>query len=764
MEDSDYGPVVVDDPQGSSPMLSAASVEHDASSVADAPIAPSDAQILAFVEANIGNPSLIAETAAQYGVSVADLSRATGYDTTTVSNYLQQADVAPSAPSAAPVNSVDTNANVPVNNGTSKAPLATLIDKANSPVTNTSTGDVNKPVNVSPTLTDYQGHQYDGSVVLNLAQQLAQNAGSMSGGVFQTKRESIGFDVSEADKLLGRPATSSEQVLLDMARQMIQNDVTNLSQLQAKDITTTGNVFQLGNGKFYVDYALDPNDPESNRVREVTPKEAARIKTEQIFGDSENGPQIRQTIDGIITGKGLYAGDKLLSQSDASSNPLSYTIGNTYTGGGGTNYQLSFDPSTGKSLVTANGFSTSDANLIAPVLMIASNILMPGVGTLLTDALLEAGVSQFTSQVVSNAVISGISSGVMSVASGNTFGDGFLKGTITGGLTAGLTPVIQMALPSDLSPAVANTLAKAGTAVVTALATNQDPVKLLTTTLLNSAVSGGLSMASGELGLSTADARLLASTLTPIVSQLITTGKVDNNTLMNTVLMGGATILANIGSDAVNQTKTLTTGDDKDTKSETSGLTTMQNSENGTLKNLASTVGTGLSAVSLANNLMNVGKSLTNPTTNVNTTKANLVNALKTNTAKTTPTTKTAAATLTGLPTTKPAGLPTGLPTAKTAVATTKTSGATPIPAALSALIKTSTAKAPTVGPLNTIQKSMNADQVSQGKPSAPSTKVNVANLIPLKKLPPKKVDIKNLKPISKLAQLPVGLNMNKMG
>jgi len=35
----------------------------------------SDDQILAFVQANIDNPALIAETAAQYGVSVADLSR-----------------------------------------------------------------------------------------------------------------------------------------------------------------------------------------------------------------------------------------------------------------------------------------------------------------------------------------------------------------------------------------------------------------------------------------------------------------------------------------------------------------------------------------------------------------------------------------------------------------------------------------------------------------------------------------------------------------
>lgn len=59
--------------------------------------APSDEQILAFVQANIDNPALIAETAAQYGVSVEDLSRVTGYDSNAVVSYFEQADVAPPA-------------------------------------------------------------------------------------------------------------------------------------------------------------------------------------------------------------------------------------------------------------------------------------------------------------------------------------------------------------------------------------------------------------------------------------------------------------------------------------------------------------------------------------------------------------------------------------------------------------------------------------------------------------------------------------------
>ena len=73
---------------------------EDTSFEEEAPAAlatPSDDQILAFVQDNIDNPALIAETAAQYGVSVEDLSRVTGYDSNAVVSYFEQADVAPPA-------------------------------------------------------------------------------------------------------------------------------------------------------------------------------------------------------------------------------------------------------------------------------------------------------------------------------------------------------------------------------------------------------------------------------------------------------------------------------------------------------------------------------------------------------------------------------------------------------------------------------------------------------------------------------------------
>ena len=53
----------------------------------------SDAQIKEYVTANIGNPQAIADAAQQYGVSAADLSRATGYDANTVGSYFSNAGI-----------------------------------------------------------------------------------------------------------------------------------------------------------------------------------------------------------------------------------------------------------------------------------------------------------------------------------------------------------------------------------------------------------------------------------------------------------------------------------------------------------------------------------------------------------------------------------------------------------------------------------------------------------------------------------------------
>jgi len=734
-------------------------VYEDTEPVESAPTV-SDEQIKAFVDANIGNPALIAETAAQYGVSVADLSRATGYDATVVVDYFQQADVAPPSvgglnatkveepprrPDEPPVKEDTPRPEEPrviyepkpvdLGDGTFRTPGGNIIDRNGYPVTKavdttttTTTASETTPAATTvttvtpaattaattttlPKVTDHQGNQFDGTQLLTLARQIAENAGPMSGGVFQTKGENIGFAASEANTLLGRTATVSEQVLLDMARQMIQSGVTDLSQLKTQDIKSSGIGVQL-DPETNQYYALIPNgDGETATRRDLTPDQVAKIKTNEIMGSGEgDGASVYRTIDDIVTGKGLFANGKMLTSQDAIDNPIAYSIGATYAGKGGTNYELNFDPKTGKSVISANGFSTSDADMIMPIIMIASNFLLPGVGSFLTSSLVEAGMSEFVSQIVSKSIINGVTSGIMAEASGGKFGDGFLKGSITGAISAGVAPMIQTALPSDLSPAMSSALTKAGTAAITALATGTDVGTAIGTQLLNSTVGTGLGALSGEIGLTGADAKLLTSVLTPVVTQLVTNGNVNDATLMNAVLLAGSTVLANTGSNTVNNVSTLTTGSDADIA--VGGLNMLANaSGDETLNNIASTVNTGLTTAGAVTGMANKLTSLTNtPKTKVNRTRANLTGALRTNT----PTTRTAAV--------KPAAL----------------------------------------GALNVAKKTLTSQQISNLKASKPATQVNVANLTPIKK-PPQRVDVKTLIPV-KTAQLPAGLNTKKMG
>ena len=743
--DSDYDVIEEDIAPEAMPVEAPAPVEP-----------PSDEQIRTFVQANIDNPTLIAETAAQYGVSVSDLARATGHDEDAVNNYFQSHDIPPPTVSAPPVGQPEVPPAIeppppqpvepvvkpedkpidevkqpedrPIDKPVVEPPKPPVkaVDEVAPTVTtpavvNTQTTDT-KAANTLPTITDYQGNQFDGAQILNLAKQLAENAGPMSGGVFETHGANIGFDAGEANKLLGREATTPEQVLIDMSRQLIKAGVTDLSQVRGGDVKENVNVFQNDDGVYMATFSSDPSNPEAiSHQRTLTPDEIARVKTTEIAASGESDGYTKRVLEDFVVGRGIFAGDKPLTSTMAINDPLSYTIGQTYTGGGGTNYELKFDPKTGKPQVTASGFSTSDAGTIMPIIMLASNFLMPGVGSALTSTFLEAGLGELASQVVSRSVLSGITSGIMAEASGGDFGDGFFKGALSGAISAGVAPMIQTALPSDLSPAVANTLTKAGTAVVTAVANGQDPGKVLGTVLLNSAVSNGLSLAAGETGLSTGDAKLLTSVLAPVVTQLVTNGNISGDTLLNTVMMAGSSILANVGSDAVNKAVTLTTGNESDSAAGavsslvntdninsvnqltsgntanpvTGALSLLSNNDfgNSTVNDFASTIGSGLGALSNANAVGNKLTSLTKTTEpKVSKTKGNVKGAFGVN---------------------KP------------------------------------------VIPTKIAAKSVPTVNASLAKKTVP-TKVNVANLTPIKKTatPPQKVDVSKLRPLTKMSGL----------
>jgi hypothetical protein len=190
----------------------------------------------------------------------------------------------------------------------------------------------------SSTVKDYQGNSFDSNAILALARQLAPTMDSknLAGGVYSTQGESIGFDYAEATKLLGHAPSAAEQVVLDMARQLNQTGITDLSQVQAGDTSTR--------------------------------------------------------------------------------------FGSTFTGGGGTIYEIQKDPTTGAITTSTWGKNTSDKGNIVAALSIGAGLL--GIPTSLGASILGAGYSNLAAATLGGGLFSGAAAGLT--------GGNILKGALLG--------------------------------------------------------------------------------------------------------------------------------------------------------------------------------------------------------------------------------------------------------------------------------------------------------------------------------------------
>jgi hypothetical protein len=243
------------------------------------------------------------------------------------------------------------------------------------------TGPNGEAPNAADKIYDYRGQAYDKNTLLALAAQIIPNLGSLSGGAFGTKGESIGFDFNETKRILGKDPSAAEQVILDMARNLMDQGITDLSQLQVKDVFSDIDVREMTdeNGQptgQYVATIVDPNNPERFTTRILTKDEADRITSETTY-DAEGGATIRRTANDILSGKALYAGDNVLTQVINGLDPLMINIGGTATGKGSTEYQIIINPTTGKPEFTTYGRESGAMGTLSALLTVASFI--PGV-------------------------------------------------------------------------------------------------------------------------------------------------------------------------------------------------------------------------------------------------------------------------------------------------------------------------------------------------------------------------------------------------
>jgi hypothetical protein len=125
-----------------------------------------------------------------------------------------------------------------------------MLDIVNSLVKDIS----NTANNESGSLKDYQGKSYDAQTIINLSKQIAGSIdpNAIKGGVFNTKGESVGFNYDESTKLLGHPPTAAEQVILDMARHLSNEGVTDLNNVDASTTNRRfGSTYTGGGGTIY---------------------------------------------------------------------------------------------------------------------------------------------------------------------------------------------------------------------------------------------------------------------------------------------------------------------------------------------------------------------------------------------------------------------------------------------------------------------------------------------------------------------------------
>ena len=267
-----------------------------------------------------------------------------------------------------------------------------------------------------PTLTDDAGKTYGGDVIARLAGQISQNldTSKLSGGAFGVgvdEGTQMGFSAAEAKKLLGRLPTASEMVILDMARGLASQGISDISDIK----------------KF-----------KPTKVTEVSEGEGSPVETRMTkYIDPETKKE------------------------------FSPGFGSTYAGKGGTHY--GYDEKTGKFYTV--GKDTSDAGKIMPLLMMAtlpfggvggllgnitgtagaigSGLATAGVegalsqaaltgGSGLAGGLASMGLSPALANIGANALVSGAVQGGIGSLTGQGFGKGFRSGALSGGVGAGV--------------------------------------------------------------------------------------------------------------------------------------------------------------------------------------------------------------------------------------------------------------------------------------------------------------------------------------
>lgn len=323
------------------------------------------------------------------------------------------------------------------------------------------------------TIRDDQGREYDVNVLKSLYDQIAPNfdASRSSGTVFKenvSDRTNIGFNSKEAEKVFGKTPSAAQMVVLDMARGLARAGVTDISQLKQGTVTKTA-------------------------------------------PDGESGQEYAYQSPALVGSTGQEV-----------------TLGNTFTGKGGTRYDVDIGPD-GKPKFFTEGFDTSDKqailmglSVLAPFalgpLIGAAGAGAAGLGNVATAAgvlggstaaagsglagmLSSAGLSATAANALASGLVHGTFRGGIADLAGGKFGKGFASGFVGGAAPVVAGPATQALTTAGLSPELAKIVTSGGIGGLSAAAGGKDVGAGALGAALNTGVNIGLDKFGAETGL-----------------------------------------------------------------------------------------------------------------------------------------------------------------------------------------------------------------------------------------------------------------------
>jgi hypothetical protein len=283
----------------------------------------SDEEIRAYVEANIDNPAAIAEAAALAGVSMDDLSRATGFSVADIGGYFGNAGVEP--------------------------PPAPVYTPPPEPVYTPPPAPVSEPV------VDYYAQQFEPDrfepvytppPVVSEPAGIASLPAATPSAVDKLTQQILAQGTT--DQWKGEGKGSAQKNAEDMAKILADTGITDISQFGKVTKTVDAAVIPQTQSTV-VGYDNEGNQIVDTKVLGYTDQngnsiDPSLVRTETVYtgGDSGN----TETVYIAPVGKQEAFGNKTTGQAVADTygeRQIGNAFGGTYSGEGNTGYRVQFD-------------------------------------------------------------------------------------------------------------------------------------------------------------------------------------------------------------------------------------------------------------------------------------------------------------------------------------------------------------------------------------------------------------------------------------